>query len=389
MKKKFSDILENLPDYNRATRDIQDILLTNLVMIGEIPAPTFGEQKRISLLEQRMGNVTSVECSIDDHGNLIGILTGRQTDRNILLVAHADTVFDEFTDHTVSVHPDIVQGPGLGDDSLGLAAMATLPLLLDRLKLDLACNLVLLATPRSLGRGNLSGLKYFLEHAHRTFEAGICLEGVRLGRLSYSSLGMLRGEISVEVPEESDWTRFGSAGAIRTLNEIINRMNDIPIPSSPHTQIIFGSVEGGTGYGTLASQVLLRFELRSESEDMVRTIRNAITDITAEVSSNTGADVQFDILARRHSGGIAFSHPLVRASRNIMKNLDIKPKIYPSTSELSAFIDKKIPAVTVGLTTGRRLYETREELNIEPMHAGLAQVLAMVLAVDGGHCSER
>ena len=85
---------------------------------------------------------------------------------------------------------------------------------------------------------------------------------------------------------------------------------------------------------------------------------------------------------------MSFSHPLASGARTLMKGLGINPRISPSTSELSAFIDKGIPAVTVGLTNGESLNETNERVEIEPITKGLEQLLGLILAVDKGYCDE-
>jgi len=95
-----------------------------------------------------------------------------------------------------------------------------------------------------------------------------------------------------------------------------------------------------------------------------------------------------EILARREPGGINFNHPLASGARSIMKGLGINPRISPSTSELSAFIDKGIPAVTVGLTNGENLNEANERVEIGPITTGLEQLLGIILAVDQGYCDE-
>ena len=69
-----------------------------------------------------------------------------------------------------------------------------------------------------------------------------------------------------------------------------------------------------------------------------------------------------------------------------MKDLDIKPRINPSTSELSAFIDRHIPAITLGITSVEHLHQIDETVKIEPMFTGLAQLAAVLLAIDGGYC---
>ena len=156
-------------------------------------------------------------------------------------------------DHTLTVHADQVSGPAVGDNALGLAVVVTLPVLLELLDIHLQSNLILMGSARSLGRGNLEGLHFFLSKTKIPIQAGICVEGIGLGRLSYQTIGMLRGEIECTVPAEYDWTRFGASGAIVTLNEVINRILEIPLPRRPRTTIVLGSVEGGQSFSSIAT----------------------------------------------------------------------------------------------------------------------------------------
>ncbi|MFP4153314.1 MAG: M20/M25/M40 family metallo-hydrolase [Alkalispirochaeta sp.] len=384
MDRDFARLLDRLPEFQAAARDISEILLTNLVMVSEIPAPTFDERRRMEFLLDRFNEYDLQNTSTDEAGNALGILPGRGGERNILVVAHMDTVFPAKVDHTVSIEPDAVSGAGIGDDSLGLAAMITLPVLLKELGIELDSNIILMGSARSLGRGDIEGIRFFLDNKNVPISTGICVEGVKLGRLSYASIGMLRGEIDYLVPEEYDWTRFGAGGAIVNINDVINRILEIPLPRRPRTSIVFNSVEAGASFNTIPRQARLQFEIRSESGEIVQRLGDQIGDIAAETSSQTGAEVSFNVLARRQPGGIAFSHPLASHARSIIKALGVNPRISPSTSELSAFIDKGIPAVTIGLTEGEQHAEENERLATEPIYLGLAQLIGLLLAVDGG-----
>jgi hypothetical protein len=51
-------------------------------------------------------------------------------------------------------------------------------------------------------------------------------------------------------------------------------------------------------------------------------------------------------------------------------------------------IARGIPAVTIGITEGERLQEPRETVLLEPMFTGLTQLVAVLLAIDGGFCNE-
>lgn len=139
----FEDIINSLPDLEHSVKAQKEMLLANLVMLGEIPAPTFEEEKRINFLIDRFKEADLQKNSIDEVGNGIGLLAGEKGDGNILLVAHADTVFDSKTDHTIQVQKDSVTGPGVADNSLGLSTVATLPTLLERLNIKFDDNLIL------------------------------------------------------------------------------------------------------------------------------------------------------------------------------------------------------------------------------------------------------
>jgi tripeptide aminopeptidase len=359
-KKKLSGLEDELKKY-------REVLLANLVMVGEIPAPTSDESRRIEFILNRFDESGLTDSSIDGAGNGVGVLSGKENDEAILINAHADTIFSSKMDHTMQVSSNSITGPGVADNSLGLAVLVTLPYILEDMGVKLNRDLVLLAGVKSLGRGNLEGIHFFLDNNPFKIKGAICVEGMQLGRLSYSSIGMLRGEITCRVPESYDWSRFGDASAILT-------------------SIVMGSIVGGTSFNTIARDATLGFEVRSESQEVVERAGETINDIVLEVSSKTGDQVELDIFAKRTPGGIPYAHPLTKCARNVMESLGISPRLAPSTSELSALIEKEIPALTLGLTKGERTSKSNETIEIEPVYKGLAQLIGTILAVDGGYC---
>ena len=388
MNAQCETILEELDEYVVQLEDFRETLLSTMVMVNEIPAPTFKERNRAVFLVDRFSELEMLNASIDEKDNVLGIIPGRRGDRDILVVAHLDSLFDETVDHTVTLEPAMAIGPGVSDNSLGVAVLGTLPLILERIGLELDANLVLLGSSRSLGQGDLEGLRFVLDNYKRPFTAAVCLEGVKIGRLSFSSIGMLRGELTYKIPEQYDWTKFNSVGAIVDMNDMINRILEIPLPRKPKTTIVMGQMEAGTSYNTLPVKARLRFEIRSESDEIVSDLATRINFLAEEMTSKTGAMVRFKEIARRKSGGTEFSHPLNTIGREILKRLDITPRIAPSTSEVAALIDKGIPAVTIGLTSGESAGELEESVLIEPISKGLAQLAALLKAIDIGCSNE-
>lgn len=389
MNKPYKSFLINMEKYDNSFDKIKDTIISNLIMIGETPAPTFEEGHRAQKVLNRFSEFGLQNCSLDEKGNACGIIPGTSGDSNILIVGHLDTIFPKTVDHTISLLPEgRVKGPAVGDDSLALAVMTTLPLLLDELDIKLGSNLIFIATTRSLGNGDIEGIRFFLDHYKKPIRAGICVEGVRLGRLSYSSYGMLRGKLSNIIPEEYDWSRFNSGGSIINMNELINHILEIPLKQKPKTSILLGSVKGGKSYNTKPRKTVLRFEIRSEDDLEVERIASQIQFLADEMQARTGTTTTFEEISRRKSGGMNFSHSLNIVAREILKNMEVTARITPSMSELSAFIAKKIPAVTIGLTTGENMEEPDEIINIAPLKKGVAQFLELIKAIDTGYCDE-
>jgi len=388
MKENFSTILKSIPHMEKNLVQIRNILLTNLVMIGEIPSATFMEQARMNFLVNRFNQYHLLNCSTDEAGNGLGILPGKSGDRNILLVSHLDTEYSEKMNHSISIQPNFVSGPGVADNALGLAVLASLPHILETLKIKLNSNLILMGSAKSLGAGNLEGIRFFLNNTNMNISTGLSVEGVRLGRISRSAVGMAKCEVHYWVPEGYDWTQFGAFGSIVTLNEFINRILEIPIPNRPATSIVFSSIESGRGFSKVSTEAELKFEIQSESEEMVEQLLKQINNIAIEVAAKTSSRVLVKELARRKPGGIDFSHPLVSTTMKILNSMDIKPKFVPSMSELSAFIDAGIPALTIGISNLKNVDKSVETVEIEPMYKGLAQLISLLIAIDKGYCDE-
>lgn len=383
-KMTIQEIITSLPGARDKLQEIREIIVANAVMISEIPAPTGDERARIEFISARFQEFGLQNASIDEFGNAQAILPGKAPVHNILVAAHADTVKDEAGfGSAAAVKSDAIDGWGIADNGLGLAALVSLPEILRCLDVTLDSDLVLLAQTQSLGRGDLGGIRFFLDHFQRPIVAGICLEGAQLGRLSYSCLGMNRNKIVCEVPSEpTQWQETGSKSALVTMSEILRRLSTIPVPQNPRTTVIMGSMRAGTGYNSPPTRAALRFEVRSEQVGMARQIREQIEEIIDEVSAETGTVTSMDVLARRVPGGIPFSHPLVKATREIMRGLSLTPTFQPSVGDLAALIFKKIPSVTVGISHGLHIHEPNESVEIEPIFSGLAQLVGLLQFID-------
>ena len=161
---------------------------------------------------------------------------------------------------------------------------------------------------------------------------------------------------------------------------------EIPIPKEPKTKMIFGGLRCGSTFNTSPRRGSLRFEITSEDDDVLHDMEKQVSELSEQFSLETGISVGLEIVAKRENCGIPFSHPLVKTTRAIMDETGITPIVDPSTGDLNALIRAGHPGVTVGLTTAENLREENETIHLEPLFAGLAQLITLLQAIDQGLC---
>ena len=88
------------------------------------------------------------------------------------------------------------------------------------------------------------------------------------------------------------------------------------------------------------------------------------------------------MIAHRQPGDLGEDHPLVRQASYALDRLGIRPQVEPSISELAALLDKRIPALTLGITKGENRHTPDEMINLEPIFDGLAQIVSVLQFMD-------
>ena len=383
----MNDFLKTLPNLVDEIKAVQDIIITNIVLIGQTPAPTFKEKRRSTVFMERLAEFGVDEVTTDGYRNPIGIIRGTNPDKPpIFVLAHLDTFFERDIVHNYTIKEDKITGPGILDNSLGVGVMVSLPILFEKLSLRFESDIVLAGTIQSLGRGNLRGVRHLLKTWPTPIRAGICLEGVELGRLNYFSDGMIRGEIQCHIPDRRDSFDKFTPNAILILNEVINEIMNLRLSQRPRSRIVIGKVAGGANHGKIAYEANLGFEIRSDSYKMVKSIYNNIRDIVEGMGHENEVELSIKTISNLRAARLKYNHPLVKNAAAVLAALGIKPVSKSTESALSIFLSRKIPTVTLGITHGQNHYTQKATMEIEPMFKGIAQVIGILKAIDSGVC---
>src|SRR6266571_6479420 len=122
--------------------------------ICAIPAPTGAEHERASFVADLLRE-RNYAPEMDEIGNVYARRGKRGKGPLLMLLAHTDTVFPISTPIVIKRDGDIVHGPGIGDNSVNVAAMLATLDILDELGLETAADLMVVADVGEEGLGNL------------------------------------------------------------------------------------------------------------------------------------------------------------------------------------------------------------------------------------------
>jgi hypothetical protein len=383
----MQNYLEKLTEYVDILASIKEVIITNIVLLGQVPSPTFRERRRARLFLERLAGFNVDECTTDGYQNPIGIIRGRSPDKApIFVVAHMDTLFTEDVNHNFTVNQDGISGPGLLDNAVGVGVLTSLPVIFKKLDLSFESDIVLAGVIQSIGKGNLRGVRHLLKTWPSPIRGAVILEGGELGRLNYYSFGMIRGEIECNVATEGGVEPLFRQNAILVLNEVINQILLLRMPQRPRSRVIFGKIFGGHKHGLIAYHAVLGFEIQSDSDEMVREIYSDIKDIVTGIRHEQGVDLELKTISNLHAAKLGYGQPLVKCVVEIMERLGLKPISSPSESELPIFLSHNIPAVTLGITRGKNYHLEGSSMEIKPMFKGIAQIIGVIQAIDHGVC---
>lgn len=390
----MAEYLKNLPDLVDRIKTLSDIIITNIVLIGQTPAPTFKEKRRAKVFMERMAEFQVDECTTDGYRNPIGIIRGKSsgTKPPIFLVAHLDTFYRFFDKDLVfnyTIKENSITGPGILDNSVGVGVVLSLPTVFKELDLQFESDIILAGTIQSTGKGNLRGVRHLLKTWPTPIRGGICIEGVELGRLNYFSDGMIRGEVACTISEEKPVLHKFNPNAILIMNEVINEILNLRLSQRPRTRIVIGKISGGVDHGKLAYEAKLGFEIRSDSYKMVKSIYSEIKDIVDGISHENEVDLNLKTISNLKASRLKFNHPLVKSAAAVLESLNIKPVSKSTESAMSIFLSNRIPAITLGITHGENYFMDNATMKIEPMFTGIAQLIGVLQALDSGVCDEQ
>lgn len=351
------------------------------VAIQQIPAPTFAEQERAKFIQKQFYLGGLEDVGLDSVGNVYARLPGRGSALPLIVSAHMDTVFLAETNLSIRRTADRIFGPGIGDNSLGVAGLFGLLWALqekrDGQSLNLPGDLWLVANVCEEGLGDLAGMRAVVDRFGKQVSAYLILEGMALGQIYHRGLGVQRFRIEAQTGGGHSWVDFGRPSAIHELAELITRITALDLPENPRTTLNVGVISGGTTVNTIAANAQIELDLRSEgAQELSRLVQQV--DAYVKLASRPDMVVTARVIGQRPAGELAQSHPLVRQARKALKQVGIDATLGVGSTDANIPLSLGYPAICVGLTHGGRAHTVDEYILTQPVEHGLQQLLDIV-----------
>jgi len=347
------------------------------IQIQQIPAPTFDEGERVTFIQNRFiaENLSNVE--VDALGNVYARLSGEGRAKPVVITAHSDTVFPRGTDLTVTREFNKIFGPGIGDNSLGVAGLFGLLWILSEKEIALPGDLWLVANVCEEGLGDLKGMRAVVNRFSNQPLAYLILEGMAYSEIFHRGLGVQRYRISAHTEGGHSWADYGVPSAIHELAALVTQLTALELPPKPRTSLNVGIISGGTSINTIAAEAHLELDLRSEDPE---TLQNLAEQVEALVKGTNHPNVKFEaeIIGQRPAGSISKNHPLVKLAIQTLEGQGTRPHLNIGSTDANIPLSQGLPSICIGLTHGRGAHTRGEYIYTEYLQKGLDQLLEVV-----------
>jgi tripeptide aminopeptidase len=367
--------------------DVDDIAELCLTIQG-IPSPTGEEHQRAEFVAAHLRRVGLTDVEMDDTPNVYGRVPGTEGGPGPMVSAHLDTVFPRGTDLSSRREGKLLFGPGIGDNSMGLAGLLTFAQGLANADQPPACDVWFVANAGEEGLGDLRGMRTAVDRLGHQVGTCIVLEGVSSGpwTITHRGLGVRRYCIEVRARGGHSWGAFGEPSAIHLLVRLASVITHWEVPKSPRTTFNIGVIEGGTSVNTIAERASMLLDLRSEDAGELDTLIVRTEELVAAANAIGDAEVAATVVGDRPTGEIAVDHPLVRAASEVLEDLgvpaqDIRYRI--GSTDANVPLSRGIPAVTIYLTQGHDVHRLEERLSLEYLPLGMTAAWRLIQRANG------
>ena len=358
--------------------DLSNRVLNLAIQIQQIPAPTFAEGPRGEFVRDLFLKEKLKDVSMDSLGNVFARLPGKQKKaRELVVTAHLDTVFPPSINLQIKQEAERVVAPGIGDNSLGVAALFGILWSLRERGILLKHDVWFVANVGEEGLGDLRGMRGVIKRFGRDGIGFLVLEGLALGHVYHRAIGVKRYRITARTAGGHSWSDYGQPSAVHELAALVTQLTAIRLPREPRTTMNVGTIVGGTGINVLAAEAKCDLDLRSEDPTTLSKLVHQVEDILMK-ASREGVKIMAEVIGERPAGEISAEHEFVQLALKCTQEQELDAVLTAGSTDANIPLSEGIPAVVMGITTGGGAHTVNEFIELKPIEKGMNSVVRFV-----------
>ena len=332
-------------------------LLRTQIALSEIPSPTGAEQARGAWVSERFRALDLRDVRIDEVGNVLATRDGTSEDAPVVVCAHLDTIFPAGTRVDVERDGSQLCGPGIVDNSRGLAAMLALAESIDGRRLRTRRSILFAATVGEEGAGDLRGVKHLFSHLRERPSACIALDGAGDDRIVTKALGARRYRVTFHGVGGHSWAAFGVANPVHAAGATAAKLAVLPLPRSPRTTLSVCRIGGGISVNAIPDEAWLEIDLRASSAttldrcsvEIEQAIRAAVREENLRRSPGSAPlAYTLETIGDRPCGDVSSAHRLVQIAIRATEAIGRTPELATASTDANVPISLGIPAIAIG-----------------------------------------
>jgi tripeptide aminopeptidase len=365
-------------------KKIAERVVERAIEIQQIPAPTFDESQRAEFVRGKFVEDGLSDVMVDEVGNVYGrwsqtsnVESRTSKVKPLIVSAHLDTVFPKETNLEAKRDDEKVFGPGLGDNSLGVAALFGLIWALRERNSSFAGDIWFVANVGEEGLGDLRGMKAVVNRFGADVLAYLVLEGLALGHVYHRAVGVKRYRVTAHTKGGHSWSDYGQPSAVHELAKLIVQLTSLDLPKEPRTTMNVGKITGGTSVNVIAAEASMELDLRSEGQQSLAELVSAAERLIQR-ANKPGVSVEADIIGQRPAGEMDADHPLIQLARECLQDLGLDAALTTGSTDANVPLSKGYPALVMGISRGGNAHTVQEYIHTAPVEQGMEQLVRFV-----------
>jgi acetylornithine deacetylase/succinyl-diaminopimelate desuccinylase-like protein len=372
-------------------------LVEDVVRLTEIPSPPFGEAARSDAYRAMLAAHGLEEVEQDAIGNAMGLRRGFGNGDILVVAAHLDTVFPAGTDVRVRREGTKLFAPGVGDDTLSLAANLAFLRALDAAGIRTRHDILFVGDVGEEGVGDLRGVRHlFTEGRHRArIRAFLSVDSPDVSHICNGAIGSRRWKATFRGPGGHSFSAFGLVNPVYALADAARAIAALAVPPGTGTTHCVSVVSGGTSINAIPDAATMLVDLRSGSPAALDALEaaamealdQAVAAENAARSTRAGAiALEKERIGDRPAGGTPADSPIAQAAFAAVAAEGYAPVFEASSTDANIPMSLGIPALKIGAGgRGGRAHSLEEWIDLEPEESlrGMRTALATILAVAG------